>query len=65
MKVPSVMSTPDTSIDFHGGAITPLPATSDWSLIAKLALTSISSQGTMGVLVLTGLVSTINRIAIV
>lgn len=51
------MPTPDNSYEVATGPMTPIHLNDDWSLISKMAMASVSSQGTMGVLLLTGFVS--------
>lgn len=53
-RVPSMMATPDYSM--NAGAMTPAGRQDDYlSVASKIALASISSQGTMGGLLVTGL----------
>lgn len=52
------MPTPDTSLDVvQPGAMTPVQRSDDWSIISRVALASIGSQGTMGGLLVAGFVS--------
>lgn len=54
-RIPSLMPTPDTSIDMvQPGAMTPVSRNDDWSIISRVALASIGSQGTMGGLLVAG-----------
>jgi len=54
-----VVGTPDYGFDVsYSGAVTPANRQEDYmSVISKIALASISSQGTMGGLLVTGFVS--------
>ncbi|KAK6620405.1 hypothetical protein RUM44_006806 [Polyplax serrata] len=52
--IPALMSTPDNCFDVTTGVIPPIPSHNDLSLLSRIALASVSSQGTIGVLVFSG-----------